>query len=134
MPIPTITIANTTMVLILVLKAPKGFYTTEGYLFSMELSKEKVLEKLKEVTDPEMHINIVDLGLVYDVILDKGMVTVTMTLTSPACPVGPMILDSVEENVKGMPGVKGVIINIVWDPPWNPDKMSEEAKMELGIM
>lgn len=100
----------------------------------MKLTKETVLEKLKEVTDPEMHVNIVDLGLVYGVKIDAGMVVVTMTLTSPACPVGPMILDSVEESVKGMAGVKGVNIEIVWDPAWSPDKMSEEAKMELGIL
>ena len=99
-----------------------------------ELTKESVMEKLKEVTDPEMHVNIIDLGLVYDVAIDKGMVVVTMTLTSPACPVGPMILDAVEETVKAIEGVKGVSIEIVWDPPWSPDRMSDEAKMELGIL
>ena len=98
-----------------------------------ELNKELVMEQLKEVTDPEMHVSIVDLGLVYDVKIDKGMVVITMTLTSPACPVGPLILESVEENVKKLEGVTGVTVNIVWEPMWGPDKMSEEAKMELGI-
>ena len=99
-----------------------------------ELSKETVLNELKSVTDPEMHINVVDLGLIYDVKIDKGMVVVIMTLTSPACPVGPFILDSIEEVVKKMEKVEGVNVEIVWDPPWNPDKMSEEAKLELGII
>ena len=98
------------------------------------LTKEKITEELKSVTDPEMHVNIVDLGLLYDVKIDGGMVAVIMTLTSPACPVGPLILEAIEETVKGMQGVKGVNVEIVWDPPWGPDKMSDEAKMELGIM
>ena len=99
-----------------------------------ELSKEKILDGLKSVTDPEMHINVVDLGLIYDVKIDQGMVVVVMTLTSPACPVGPFILESIEETVKKMENVKGVNVEITWDPPWGPDKMSEEAKLELGII
>ena len=99
-----------------------------------ELSKQNVMQELKSVTDPEMHINVVDLGLIYDVKIDEGMVVVVMTLTSPACPVGPFILESIEEAVKKMEGVKGVNVEIVWDPPWGPDKMSEEAKLELGII
>ena len=98
-----------------------------------DLTKEAVMEKLQEVTDPEMQISIVDLGLVYDVSLDKGMVIVKMTLTSPACPVGPLIIQSVEENIKKIKGVSGVTVNIVWEPLWGPDKMTDEAKMELGI-
>jgi metal-sulfur cluster biosynthetic enzyme len=98
-----------------------------------ELTKEIVTKALKKVTDPELHINIVDLGLVYDVKIDKGMVVIEMTLTSPACPVGPLILEAVETNVKKINGVTGVTINIVWDPAWTADKMSDEAKMELGI-
>ena len=97
------------------------------------LTKEAVMEKLKKVIDPEIRVNIVDLGLVYDVKIDNGMVVIGMTLTSPACPVGPLILEAVEENVKKIKGVRGVTINILWEPPWNPDKMSEEAKMELGV-
>ena len=98
-----------------------------------DLTKEAVMEQLQEVTDPEMQISIVDLGLVYDVSLDKGMVIVKMTLTSPACPVGPLIIQSVEENIKKIKGVSGVTVNIVWEPLWGPDKMTDEAKMELGI-
>ena len=99
----------------------------------VELTKEEVMEKLGEVNDPEMHVSIVELGLVYEVKIDKGMVIVDMTLTSPACPVGPFIIESVEENVRKLEGVTGVVVNVVWEPLWSPDKMSEEAKMELGI-
>ena len=100
----------------------------------VKLSKEVVMGKLKGVTDPEMHINIIDLGLVYDVKVDKGMVVVVMTLTSPACPVGPMILDAVEQTVKKIKEVKGVNVEITWEPAWTPERMSEEARMELGIL
>ena len=99
----------------------------------MALTKEIVMKKLKEVKDPEMYIDVVDLGLIYDIKIDKEMVVVDMTLTSPACPVGPLIIDAVEETIKKIKGVKGVKVNIVWEPAWSSDKMSEEAKMELGI-
>ncbi|MBS3133538.1 metal-sulfur cluster assembly factor [Candidatus Woesearchaeota archaeon] len=89
--------------------------------------------RLKKVNDPELGVSIVDLGLVYDVKIDNGMVVVKMTLTSPACPVGPLIIQSVEEAVRKVKQVKGVTVNIVWEPPWNTDKISEETKMELGI-
>ncbi len=97
------------------------------------LTKEAVMKKLKEVKDPEMNISIVDLGLVYDAKIDKGMVAVEMTLTSPACPVGPLIIESVEENIKKIAGVKGVTVTLVWEPAWSTDMMSQEAKLELGI-
>ncbi len=98
-----------------------------------ELTKDSVLKKLEEVKDPEMGISIAALGLVYGVKIDKGLVIIDMTLTSPACPVGPLIIESAEESVKKISGVKGVTINLVWDPPWSTDRMSEEAKTELGI-
>ena len=99
----------------------------------MVLTKELVIENLKEVRDPEMSVNIVDLGLIYEIRMDKGMVIVDMTLTSPACPVGPLIIEAVEDKIKNMEGVKGVTVNIVWEPAWSADKMTDEAKMELGI-
>lgn len=98
-----------------------------------QLTKETVLEQLKQVEDPEIHYNIVDIGLIYDVRIDEGMVVVNMTLTSPACPVGPYIIAEVENVVKKMVGVTGVTVNVVWEPPWSPDKMSDEAKVELGV-
>ena len=96
-------------------------------------TKEAVIEKLKQVEDPEIRYNIVDLGLVYDVKIDKGMVVVDMTLTSPSCPVGPYIISEVENTVKKMADVTGVTVEIVWEPLWSPDRMSDEAKVALGV-
>lgn len=98
-----------------------------------DISEEAVLQQLKQVEDPEIRCNIVDLGLVYDVKIDKGMVVVEMTLTSPACPLGPYIIAEVENAVKKMAGVTGVTVNVVWEPLWSPERMSDEAKVSLGI-
>src|SRR3989344_8400800 len=96
------------------------------------LTKEAVMKQLKEVKDPEIGINLVDLGLIYGVRIGKGMVVVDMTFTSPACPVGPLIIDAVEQEIKKLNGVTGATINIVWDPAWNSGRLSEEARAELG--
>ncbi len=100
------------------------------------ITKELVLEYLKEVIDPELNINIVDLGLIYDVISNQetGDVEVTMTLTSPGCPLSIVFEEWVPEAVKKIEGVKNVKINLVWEPAWNPDKMSDETKESLGII
>ncbi len=98
-----------------------------------ELSKDAVFEQLRQVEDPEIRYNIVDLGLVYDARIDNGMVVIDMTLTSPACPVGPYIISEAETAVKKLPGVTGVVVNIVWEPLWSPARMSDEAKVALGI-
>lgn len=97
------------------------------------VSEEVVTEALKEVYDPELHYNIVDLGLVYEVDIKDGDVHVLMTLTTPACPVGPMIMDQVREMVGIMPGVKDVDVEITFDPMWSPDLMSDEARAGLGL-
>ncbi len=97
------------------------------------VSEEVVTEALKEVYDPELHYNIVDLGLVYEVDIKEGDVHVLMTLTTPACPVGPMIIEQVQEMVGIMPGVKDVDVEITFDPMWSPDLMSDEAKAGLGL-
>lgn len=91
------------------------------------------MELLRQVVDPELHFNIVDLGLVYGVEAapDRG-VAVTMTLTSPGCPYGPVIIHEVREVLKAA-GAAGVEVDVVWDPPWSPEKMSDEAKLELGF-
>jgi metal-sulfur cluster biosynthetic enzyme len=98
---------------------------------------ENVRESLKNVYDPELGINIVDLGLVYDVeVKSNADVTVTMTLTSMGCPLGPVIVEEITNaltGVYGLPGIGEIDVKIVWSPPWSPDKMSEEAKDELGI-
>ncbi len=97
------------------------------------LTKRVILEQLEKVEDPEIRQNVVDLGLVYGVRIDKGMVVVDMTFTSPACPLAPMMISEVEAKVKALPGVKGVVVNIVWDPPWTPERMSDEARAALGF-
>jgi metal-sulfur cluster biosynthetic enzyme len=98
-------------------------------------TEEEVREALRQVEDPELRMSIVDLGLVYDVELDEdGMVTVNMTLTSPACPVGPMLQGMIYHKVMGLDGIEDVEVNLVWNPPWDPRTMaSEEVKMTLGI-
>jgi len=96
-------------------------------------TKDEIMEALKEVLDPELRLSIVDLGLIYDVdITDDGNVTVTMTLTTPGCPLNEYLPAQVDEAVSRLDGVRHVDVNLVWDPPWNPDMMSDEAKMALG--
>ena len=97
------------------------------------VSEEVVLEALREVYDPELHYNIVDLGLVYDVGIMDGGIHVLMTLTTPACPIGPMITEQIQETLGLMPGVKDVDVEFTFDPPWGPDMMTDEARADLGI-
>ncbi|MFD1426220.1 FeS assembly SUF system protein [Kroppenstedtia sanguinis] len=95
---------------------------------------EEVMEALETVEDPELHIDIVNLGLVYGVDVDDGgNVKVTMTLTAMGCPLAGMINEMVEVAAKSVEGVKEVEVNIVWNPPWDKDRMSRYAKMALGI-
>lgn len=89
-------------------------------------------ELLREVIDPELGINIVDLGLVYDVTLDAGLAFVRMTLTTPGRPLGAYLDDAVRAALTGSPGVDDVLVRVVWDPPWSPAIMSEAAKAQLG--
>lgn len=100
------------------------------------ITKENVIEQLKTVIDPELNINIVDLGLIYDVTIDqdKRDVTITMTLTTPGCPLSMVFEEWVPEAAKKVKSVKDVRINLVWEPPWDPDKMSDETKENLGII
>jgi metal-sulfur cluster biosynthetic enzyme len=95
---------------------------------------DQMRDKLWEVKDPEINMSIVDLGLVYDIEIEEGVVTVTMTLTSPGCPLGPIIRGEAYAKLKELPGVQDVDVNIVWSPPWDPRTMaSEDVKMMLGI-
>ena len=95
---------------------------------------EEMLAKVAEVIDPEINLSIVDLGLVYDITFDKGDVQVTMSLTSPGCPLGPVIRGEVYAKLRELPAVKDVDVQIVWSPPWDPRTMaSEDVKMALGI-
>lgn len=97
------------------------------------LTKQKVFEKLKQVNDPELGVNIVDLGLVYDVTVKNLKVTVTATLTSPFCPLGPTIVKDIEDAVMQLDGVEDIKVKIVFTPPWTKDKMTQEAKDILGV-
>jgi metal-sulfur cluster biosynthetic enzyme len=96
-------------------------------------TKEEVVQALRQVEDPELGMDIVDLGLMYDVELENGKVKVIHTLTSMGCPVGPMIQQQIDEVVRALPGVDDVEVELTWDPPWTPEKMSEDAKFILGF-
>jgi len=93
-----------------------------------------VIDALKEIYDPEIPVNIYDLGLIYGVDVDEGHVAVTMTLTTPHCPVAESMPMEVEMRVGAVPGVGVAEVNLVWDPPWDPAKMTDEAKLELGML
>jgi metal-sulfur cluster biosynthetic enzyme len=96
-------------------------------------TKEEVIEALRAVEDPELGMDIVDLGLLYDVELENGNVKVIHSLTSMGCPVGPMIQEEIHNVAAAMPGVENVEVELVWDPPWSPEKMSDDAKFILGF-
>jgi metal-sulfur cluster biosynthetic enzyme len=97
------------------------------------ITQEDVVDVLREVYDPELHYNIYDLGLVYDINVNDGDVKILMTLTTPMCPIGPMITEQVEEMLDIMPGVKDVDIEFTFNPAWNPDMMTDEARADLGL-
>jgi len=95
--------------------------------------REAVVAALRQIHDPEIPINIYDLGLIYDLDLDpQGRVALRMTLTAPACPVAHSFPGQVENAVKGVPGVTGARVELVWEPAWSAERMSEEARLELG--
>ena len=97
-------------------------------------SEEEVREALLDVVDPELGIDVVNLGLIYDVAVTDNNIGVRMTLTSPGCPVGPMLQSQVYGVCAGLPGARNVQVDLVWTPPWDPRTMaSEEAKDTLGI-
>jgi metal-sulfur cluster biosynthetic enzyme len=97
------------------------------------LTPEAVREVLRKVKDPELDLNIMDLGLVYDVVIEDGMVHVTMTLTSPGCPAGPMITNDVYREVRALEGVKDVDVEIVWEPYWTPERIEPKIRAMMGF-
>jgi metal-sulfur cluster biosynthetic enzyme len=104
----------------------------------MPLTQDDVLSALKQCYDPEIPVNIVDLGLIYDIRLDSAPdsqqdVTINMTLTAQGCPAHVMISDQVKSRVEQLPGVRNASINIVWNPPWTPERLSADARKQLGI-
>jgi metal-sulfur cluster biosynthetic enzyme len=96
-------------------------------------TEDDVLEALTNVIDPELGLDFVELGLVYEVEIDEGNVTVTFTLTSPGCPIGPQVSEQMVEFVGELEGVVEVVPRMVFTPPWTPEKMSEDAKFALGF-
>ena len=106
-------------------------------LSSIEYSilREQVIEAIRTVYDPEIPVNVYDLGLIYDVDIDEDMeVAINMTLTSPACPAAQSLPPEVEQKAASVEGITDAKVTIVWEPPWTMDSMSEEAKLELGIL
>ena len=94
-----------------------------------------VIEVLKSIYDPEIPVDIYELGLIYGVdVSEDGDATITMTLTTPHCPVAESMPSEVELRVLSVPGIRDAVVNLVWDPPWDPSKMSDEARLELGML
>ncbi len=113
---------------------------TEVFMFGfkkkedLDLVKEDVIKALKGVFDPEIPVNIYDLGLIYDVLInEEGHVDVKMTLTTPGCPVAQTFPGTVEQAVNQVEGVSDCTVELVWEPPWTQERMSEGARLELGI-
>ena len=110
-------------------KAPPAEAVPQGDLY------EAVLDALKDIYDPEIPVNIYDLGLIYDVeITPERHASIKMTLTTPHCPVAESMPGEVELRVGAVPGIGDAEVELVWDPPWDPQKMSDEAKLELGML
>jgi FeS assembly SUF system protein len=96
---------------------------------------DKVIEVLRTVYDPEIPVNIFELGLIYKVDIDDARnVRIEMTLTTPACPVAEILPDEIKGKVEGVEGVSAATVEVVWDPPWHPGMMTEEAQLELGML
>ncbi len=96
--------------------------------------KKKIIEEIKKIYDPEIPVNIYELGLIYKIeVNEKNKVNVDMTLTSPNCPAAESLPNEVKQNIMKVEGVSEVNLNLVWEPPWDKDKMSEAAKLELNI-
>lgn len=96
------------------------------------LSREDIDQVLRSCYDPEIPVNVLDLGLIYDVNWDEEKVNVKMTLTAPGCGMGPLIAEDVRTKLLSLPGIKDAKVQLVFDPPWTPDRMSEDAKKALG--
>jgi FeS assembly SUF system protein len=109
--------------------------TEPGGEATNEELRDSVIDALKSVYDPEIPVDIYELGLIYDVaISEDGDATITMTLTTPHCPVAESLPNEVELRVLSVPGIRDAVVNLVWDPPWDPSKMSDEARLELGML
>ena len=100
-----------------------------------ESVREQVIEQLKTIFDPEIPVNIYEMGLIYEVAIGgDGTAAIRMTLTSPMCPAAEELPPEVETKARDVAGITGVTLDLVWDPPWSPDMMSEAARLELGML
>ncbi len=97
------------------------------------VNEETVLENLKQIIDPEIGINIVDMGLIYGVDINDETIGITMTLTSPGCPAGGQLVNGTQHVTQQLEGVDEVNVDVVWNPPWTPEMMTDDARDELGI-
>ena len=111
---------------------------TTKYKLGEPVQEEQVWEQLRTVYDPEIPVNIVELGLIYDLNIntenDGSFIQIKMTLTAPGCGMGPVIAQDAEFKIRSIPGVKDVLVEIVWEPLWDRDMMTDEAKLQLGMM
>ncbi|MEW5917216.1 MAG: metal-sulfur cluster assembly factor [Gemmatimonadota bacterium] len=98
-----------------------------------EITVDSVKLALRRVKDPEINLNIVDMGLIYDIVVDGRDVRIDMSLTSPGCPSGPEIMTDAERELKALPGVGDVSVNLVWSPPWTPDRIEPRVRAYLGF-
>ena len=100
-----------------------------------KILEERIIAELKQVFDPEIPVNIYDIGLIYEIIIDDEFnVKIVMTLTSPNCPVAEILPEEVRESVKNIDGVKGVEVELTFEPPWSQEMLSDEAKLDLGLI
>jgi len=114
--------------------APTG-ETTGAPAATPEELRLRIIEQLHTVYDPEIPVDIYELGLVYDVSVDEaGKACIRMTLTSPMCPAAEALPPEVETKARSVPGVASATVEVVWDPPWSPERMSEAARLELGMV
>ena len=98
------------------------------------ITQDEVVDVLREVYDPELHYNIYDLGLVYEIdVQDPGDVSILMTLTTPMCPIGPMVTEQIKEMLDLMPGVRDIEVEFTFNPAWTPEMMTDEARADLGL-
>ena len=116
-------------------REPGAAAATGGAGVDVMALQERVVAAMRTVNDPELPVNIYDLGLVYDLAVDdNGDVAIRMTLTAPACPVAGTLPGMVEQAVRAVDGVGTVEVELVWDPPWSVDRMTDEARLQLGLM
>jgi FeS assembly SUF system protein len=114
-----------------VVAPPASAFSTEGPHVAQD---EQIKKELKKIYDPEIPMNIVDLGLIYAIDWKEDAVTVRMTLTAPGCPVAGILAEEVKAAVEKVPGVKSANVDMVWEPPWTPERMSEFAKRQFGYL